>query len=108
MLGRAEAAALLSNLPPVLLECVLECLGDDARDDIMDALAVISKTQVARRGSLQRWGAPAFPPCDGRVHICRCGCHAYLCCPLQRQRLLHWVPSDVVYACMHNQYAGAC
>lgn len=54
VLGRAEAAALLSNLPPVLLECVLECLGCDIRDELMDALAAISKAQAARRGSLQR------------------------------------------------------
>ena len=80
VLARPEAAALLSHLPPVLLECVLECLGYDARDELLDAtvqlqrqgpwaavaaafwpstLAAIGKAQAARRGSLQRWGPPA-------------------------------------------------
>ncbi len=54
VLARAEAAALLAHLPPVLMECVLECLGYDARDELLDALAAIGKAQAARRGSLQR------------------------------------------------------
>jgi hypothetical protein len=74
--GVHASAALLAQLPAVLLECVMDCLAGRERQDMAEALAALPRGQEPLRKSLHR---RQTPPCSSVFTSPAC-MHACMAC----------------------------